>query len=257
MTVNSNKLDFSPTLEIAREAGKIIMGYYNSILSVEVKDDKSPVTRADIEANSFIVDNLENYFPDIPIIAEESYVYGGPYAKDMKGKTFFLVDPLDGTKSFIRGTGEFTVNIGLIEDGLAVAGVIYVPARQVLYYTGNDGKAYRSNGKAEQISVRDPADDGLDAVVSHSHYDPRTEDFLKQFKIRNKKSGSSSVKLCMVAAGEADVYPRFGRTMEWDTAAGHGILKAAGGNVTTVDGKELTYGKTGFENPDFIAWGKR
>ncbi len=250
--------DIKPLLILAKEAGIMIMRHYQTRLAVGVKDDKSPVTSADIEANTFIVEGLKRHFPDIEVVAEESYVHEGMYAEKVKKDLFFLVDPLDGTKSFIRGTGEFTVNIGLVDKTNAKLGVIYVPAREMLYYTGGDGKAYvEIEGKVQEIKVKTPSPEGLDVVESHSHKDPRTDDFLKSFKIKSRLSGSSSVKLCIVAAGGADVYPRFGRTMEWDTAAGHAILKAAGGNVFTVDGKELSYGKTGFENPDFVAWGKK
>jgi len=229
------------------------MTYFSGQFATRQKDDKSPVTDADIAANQLITKALFDMAPHIPIIAEEDEVPGA------EGHAmFWLVDPLDGTRSFVRGEPEFTVNIGLIHQRKPVIGVIYAPPQDALYF-GEVGKgAYRvlGGGHAEPIQVRTASPDGLVVTRSKSHPSPATAAYMDTLKIKEVISGSSSVKFCAVAEGSADIYPRFGRTMEWDTAAGHAILQAAGGRVETVDGKELTYGKAGYENPHFIAFGK-
>lgn len=238
--------DINKINDIARQAGKIIMGHYNPDLTHELKDDDSPVTKADIEANEFIVNQLAANFPEIPVISEEG-------AKNASHTgTFFLVDPLDGTKEFIKKTGHFTVNIGLVKNYRAFAGVIYAPVSDIIYYT--DGiKAYKDG---EEITCRKTPSDGLVAVASKSHSNPETNEYIETLKVTKRISAGSSLKFCLVAEGIADIYPRFGRTMEWDTAAGHAILLAAGGNVTTMDGKEFLYAKNEiWENPYFIARG--
>jgi len=246
----------APACEISREAGKIIMGYFTGGFAKSTKTDNSPVTEADVAANSYIIEKLKTIAPEIPIIAEEDETMGS-HLHDV----FFLVDPLDGTKAFVRGEPEFTVNIGLIVGGEAVFGVIYCPPQEILYYGmaekyGGNG-AYKQIGDAptQKISVRKSPSDGVTVVRSRSHPSPETAAYLQSLNVREMSSGSSSVKFCMVAEGAADIYPRFGRTMEWDTAAGDAILQAAGGRVETTDGKLLQYGKKGFENPHFIAFG--
>lgn len=238
--------------EIARDAGKLIMGYFSGRFVTSQKEDKSPVTDADIAANQLIVKALTAMAPEIPIVAEEDEeINAGGH------ELFWLVDPLDGTRAFVRGEPEFTVNIGLIHKGKPVFGVIYAPPQDALYW-GEAGKsAYRmiGNGKAETLQVRAPAPEGLIVVRSKSHPSATTAAYMETLKIKETICGSSSIKFCMVAEGSADIYPRFGRTMEWDTAAGHAILAAAGGRVETVDGRPLAYGKPGFENPAFIAFG--
>lgn len=230
------------------------MGYFHAGFEKSQKADHSPVTEADIAANQLIVNALSAITPEIPVVAEEDEVLssGGH-------SLFWLVDPLDGTRSFVRGEKEFTVNLGLIHEGLPILGVIYVPAQDILYYGATGQGAYRSMGgaAAEKIAVRTPAADGLVVVRSQSHPSKATQDYLNTLKVKELISGSSSIKFCQVAEGSADIYPRFGRTMEWDTAAGHAILNAAGGRVETADGKPFTYGKPGFENPAFIAFGWR
>lgn len=237
--------------EIAREAGHIIIGYFSNGYTHSSKSDDSPVTEADIAANQYITEKLAKIAPEIPIIAEEDEVLGS-----CEHKKFFLVDPLDGTRSFVRGEPEFTVNIGLIENNLPIFGVIYCPPQDILYFGMVGGNAYKQvgDGKPELIRVRPKPDAGLTVVRSHSHPSKTTNDYLKTLHINEIISGSSSVKFCMVAEGSADIYPRFGRTMEWDTAAGHAILQAAGGRVETADGNPFLYGKKGFENPAFIAF---
>lgn len=242
--------------EIARQAGKIIMGFYEGGAGIEIKKDKTPVTEADITANDFIVKKLKKLTPDIPIVAEESE---NTQDAGESGK-FWLVDPLDGTKSFIKKTGEFTVNIGLIDNGVPTIGVIYIPARDEMYFTGEDGKAYKQEGggKPYPIEVRTPPEAGLSVVASQSHRTPETDAFIENLpKVEKLVSASSSLKLCLLAEGKADVYPRFGPTCEWDIAAGHAILQAAGGSLTTETGKKFAYGKPDYLNGYFIAWGKK
>lgn len=230
------------------------MGYFTGGYAASHKHDESPVTDADIAANHYIVQALQALAPEIPIVAEEDKeLSAGGHA------CFWLVDPLDGTRSFVRGEPEFTVNIGLIENGVPVLGVIYAPPQEALYYGIKGQGAYRTIGgnNPQKIQVRNPASDGLVVVKSKSHPSPKTEAYLEKMKVKELIPGSSSIKFCMVAEGSADIYPRLGRTMEWDTAAGHAILSAAGGRVETLDGAPLTYGKPHFENPHFVAFGKR
>ncbi len=240
--------------EIARAAGHIIMNYFSNGYSKNKKSDDSPVTEADIAANKYITEKLTDIASHIPIIAEEDEIMGSS-----EHKRFFLVDPLDGTRSFVRGEPEFTVNIGLIENNQPVFGVIYCPPQDILYFGMVGENAYKQTGsdKPQIIKTRSAASDGLTVVRSRSHPSKATNDYLQTLRIKELVSGSSSVKFCMVAEGSADIYPRFGRTMEWDTAAGHAILNAAGGRVETADGKPFLYGKKGFENPAFIAFGKK
>jgi 3'(2'), 5'-bisphosphate nucleotidase len=236
----------------ADEAGDAIMKLYG-VADIKTKADKSPVTEADEAAEALILERLAELTPEIPVVAEESVAKGqSPGRID---KQFWLVDPLDGTKEFISGNGEFTVNIALIRDGLPTLGVVGAPAKGLLYATDGSQATRRRDGVTEPIAVRQPPDEGLYAAVSRSHLDAETEIYLTEFRIAGKVSGGSSLKFCMVAEGSADIYPRFGRTMEWDTAAGHAVVRAAGGSVRDVMGVELGYGKPGFENPSFIVRG--
>ena len=216
------------------------------------KDDNSPVTDADVQANALITEALKNLAPNIPIIAEEDEL---PPAEGHS--LFWLVDPLDGTRAFVRGEAEFTVNIGLIKDGKPVLGVIYAPPQQMLYFglVGVGAFSQEGNAPAKKMQVRAQPENGVTIVKSKSHPSPATQAYLETLKVKEVVAGSSSIKFCQVAEGNADIYPRFGRTMEWDTAAGHAILAAAGGRVETADGKPLLYGKPGYENPAFIAFG--
>lgn len=241
-----------PCVRIAAQAGELIMGYFSQGFDTRQKDDKSPVTDADIAANTLITKALLELAPHIPVIAEEDEV-----PAETGHELFWLVDPLDGTRSFVRGEPEFTVNIGLIHRHKPVLGVIYGPPQGLMYYAQVGRGAFRSlkDGAPTPISVRTPAADGLVVTRSKSHPSPATSAYMDTLTIKDVISGSSSMKFCMVAEGAADIYPRFGRTMEWDTAAGHAILQAAGGRVETLDGNELTYGKAGYENPHFIAFG--
>ena len=243
--------------DIALKAGAAIMEIYKSDFDIRSKDDRSPVTDADERAENIIVPRLAELTPDIPIVAEESVSAGNN--PDFVGGRFWLVDPLDGTREFISRNGEFTVNIGLVEDRRPTMGVVYVPALRRMYTAIGPGAAYiEEDNKGERsIAVRLPADDGMVAVASRSHRDAQTNEFLTTLNIKDFTAAGSSLKFCLVAAGDADIYPRFGRTMEWDTAAGHAILAAAGGTVRTTKGDELRYGKDGFENPHFIARGSK
>lgn len=244
-------------LEISKEAAAIIMRYYDGKVHVEIKDDKSPVTAADIAANQYIVTKLKELAPEIAIVSEENPEQENIAAAE--SELFWLVDPLDGTKSFIKRTGEFTVNIALIKNGRPVSGVVYVPAQNVGYYTGSDNKAYKisAEGIKSQISTRVIPGDGAIVVASLSHRTPETDQYINSLpKVKSIVAASSSIKFCLVAEGAADTYPRFGRTMEWDTAAGHAVLLAAGGRVDNIDGSELLYGKKGLDNPYFVAQGR-
>jgi len=237
-------------LPVARMAGEIIMTYYQRDTLVDRKSDHSPVTEADRQADMYIVKELLSLAPDIACVSEE-----GTQPDISKADYFWLVDPLDGTRSFVRGSGFFTVNIGLIgPDRLPVAGVIYDPVHQNMYW-GYEDKAFRKQAMAtaEEIRVRYmPANERVAIVSSHNLNKP-TEQYLVSQNITHRVPCASSIKFCIMAEGEADVYPRFGPTMEWDTAAGHAILKAAGGKMTNPDGTPFLYGKPGFENGNFIA----
>ncbi len=240
--------------EIAARAGAVVMRHYQAgPLSgkdvARMKTDRSPVTDADEEAERLILEELARAFPGVPVVAEEEAAAGHVIA--VAGR-FFLVDPLDGTKEFLSGNGEFTVNIAEVVDGVPVAGVVFAPA-QARMFCADAGGAFEG---ARPIQARVAAADGLIAVGSRSHADAATAEFLKTWPVKQFISAGSSLKFCLVAAGEADIYARGGRTMEWDTAAGHAVLRAAGGSVTRWDGTPLLYGKTGFENPSFVARGR-
>jgi 3'(2'), 5'-bisphosphate nucleotidase len=246
----------SPKLvEIAREAGHLIMGYYEKTVSVEIKGDQSPVTEVDIASNKLIIKRLSEITPEIPVVAEESD--NTIHTQDMP-TLFWLVDPLDGTKSFIKRTGEFTVNIGLVENRRPVMGVVYIPVKKEIYYTGADGRAYFApdGGAPKKIEARRPPKEGLTVVASAAHRSPETDEYIKTLHVNKFHPASSSLKFCVIARGDADIYPRFGPTMEWDTAAGQAVLEAAGGQVHTVEEKPFLYGKEGFRNGYFIARGK-
>ncbi|WP_319412722.1 3'(2'),5'-bisphosphate nucleotidase CysQ [uncultured Cohaesibacter sp.] len=251
-------------IEAALCASETILDIYETDFDVELKGDDSPVTQADKAAEAVILKHLAQLAPDIPVVAEEAAAEGN--LPDVDGD-FFLVDPLDGTKEFIKKNGEFTVNIALIRNNVPVVGVIFTPAKGWLY-AGEVGKGCWKGEVADprngheivdwrEISVR-KAGDAVDVVGSRSHHTPEAEAYLKDFTVGAQKSIGSSLKFCLLASGEADLYPRFGRTMEWDTAAGDAILSAAGGTVETEDGRRLQYGKVvqddaPFANPFFIA----
>ncbi len=237
----------------ARQAGQAILEIYATDFEVRGKDDASPVTAADERAEALILHRLAEMAPQIPVVAEESVAAG--QVPDISGGRFWLVDPLDGTKEFISRNGEFTVNIALIEDRCPVLGVVFAPALDRLFAgVVGHGAWLEEAGQRRDIACRAVPADGLTVVASRSHGDAAALDaFLAGRSVAQLANAGSSLKLCLVAAGEADLYPRLGRTMEWDIAAGHAVLAAAGGRVTTLDRDPLTYGKPGFENPHFVA----
>ncbi|WP_327567370.1 3'(2'),5'-bisphosphate nucleotidase CysQ [Bradyrhizobium sp.] len=248
---------------IAVEAGRAIMAVRGSQADVQHKPDGSPVTQADLDADRIICARLAGLLSGVPVVTEEAcetHVFAG-------AGRFILVDPLDGTREFTSGRDEFTVNIALIDHGEPVAGAVYAPALNRLYLAG--ASAFRADVRPEDsvpglhamraLTTDAAPSDRLRAVASHSHLDPATKGWLDMRPIGELRSAGSSLKFCMIAEGEADVYPRLAPTMEWDTAAGHAVLAAAGGCVVRVDGLPLRYGKyeAGFRNESFIAWGTR
>jgi 3'(2'), 5'-bisphosphate nucleotidase len=241
-------------IDAARAAGSRILEIYAAGFEVRGKADASPVTAADEAAEEVILAALARCAPGIPAISEEAASRGEVPAVHER---FWLVDPLDGTKEFISRNGEFTVNIALVDQGRPVMGVVFAPALDRLY--AGDGKAafVEERGERRRITCRTPPSDGITVVSSRSHGDAAAlEAFLTGRRVAASVSAGSSLKLCLVAAGEADLYPRLGRTMEWDIAAGHAVLRAAGGDVCTLDGVPLAYGKPGLDNPHFVAHGR-
>jgi len=241
---------------IVRAAGELVMSVYATDFSVLNKDDASPVTVADQQAETLITQALAALTPGIPVVGEEA-VSGG--AVPDVGERFWLVDPLDGTKEFISRNGEFTVNIALVERGQPVLGVVLAPALGQLFAGGPGlGSWLEQGGERRTITCRLAPAEGLTVVASRSHGDASALDaFLADRQVAANVSAGSSLKLCLVASGQADVYPRLGRTMEWDIAAGHAVLSGAGGAVERLDGQPLRYGKPGLDNPHFAAWGLR
>lgn len=241
--------------EICEEAGNLILDIYHTDFNSREKEGGSPVTDADEAGEALIIEKLTSAFPSVGIIAEEQYEKG--IIPSPVPEVFFLVDPLDGTKEFISRRGEFTVNIGLVVDRAPLIGAVHLPALGITYWADEERRAWRKekDGKPEQIFCRKPPRDGLTVVASRSHSDEATENLLNKLNVKERVSSGSSLKLCRVAEGCADLYPRMGRTMEWDIAAGHAVLSAAGGCVSTLDGNELKYGKDGTDNPSFIARG--
>ena len=244
--------------ELALRAGEKIMEIYaDADFDVRIKTDTSPVTIADEQADAIISAGLRAAFPDVPLVTEEQ---AATHVQNVS--TFLIVDPLDGTKEFIKRRGDFTVNIAYVVDGVPVRGIVYAPARSRLFYTDAAGQAVEETGpfdvnnprETEPISVSHPDNNALRVVASMSHRDQRTDDYIDKYSVGDIKSAGSSLKFCLVATGEADLYPRLGRTMEWDTAAGHAVLAGAGGEVVRFDDHTpLRYGKPGFANPFFIA----
>jgi 3'(2'), 5'-bisphosphate nucleotidase len=254
------------------EAGALEMRYFRNGVVVDHKADESPVTAADREAEAILLTALHRIAPAIPVIAEEAASDG---LVPVIGKEFFLVDPLDGTREFVSGSGDFTVNVALVRDGVPYFGMVYAPATGQLFVgLGNSSEPgsaievtvppgphghirHLAELSPQPIRCRAPQLEALTVVSSRSHRTPAVEEFLSPFKIRERRHIGSSLKFLMIARGDADLYPRMGLTSEWDTAAGHAVLVAAGGAVTKFDGQPLTYGNAAakYLNPDFIAWG--
>jgi 3'(2'), 5'-bisphosphate nucleotidase len=238
-----------PVVAIARKAAVAVLDVYESRFNVRAKDDASPVTEADERAHELIVPALDALTPGVPVISEE-----GP--QPAACARFWLVDPLDGTKEFIQRNGEFTINVALVEDGRPTLGVVLAPAIDRLF-AGAPGTVFaESRGVRSTIACRCTPAEGMTVLMSRSHGgDEPMKKFLDGRRVARILSAGSSLKFCLIACGEADLYPRLGRTMEWDTAAGHAVLAAAGGKVTTLDGAALRYGKPGLANPAFVASG--
>jgi 3'(2'), 5'-bisphosphate nucleotidase len=241
---------------LAREAGAVILGIRASGFSTERKADASPVTEADRAAETLIVRGLRTATPDLPVIAEEEVAAGIIAAR---ADCFWLVDPLDGTKEFAAGRDDFTVNIALVREGRPVLGAVGVPARGELFGGLTGAGAFRHDAAGERsIHARLPPPEGLAVLASRSHgNDARLADYLDGQPVASISHVGSSIKFCRIAEGIADLYPRFGRTMEWDTAAAQAVLEAAGGSVRTLGSAPLGYGKPGWENPPFVALGRR
>lgn len=256
-------MDYQVLIEVMRrlalEAGDKIMEIYNADdFDVKVKSDDSPVTEADEAADALISAGLRAAFPDMMLVTEEQAA-----SHKEKGETFLIVDPLDGTKEFINRRGDFTVNIALVENGVPTRGVVYAPARERMFFTLEDGSSVEEQGpfdpekmgETQPIRVAQSDNSALLVVASKSHRDQATDDYINKYNVKDSKSAGSSLKFCLVATGEADIYPRVGRTMEWDTAAGHAVLHGAGGKVVRFDNHApLTYGKEDYANPFFIAY---
>lgn len=249
-------MDVVKIKEIAKEAGEAILEIYNKDFDVDYKDDSSPLTQADLKSNEIITKRLEALYPEIPILSEETKQCS--YEERKEWDKFFLIDPLDGTKEFVKKNGEFTVNIALVENNKPVLGVVYLPVKDVFFYT-EKGKAFKQIQDNKPIEIHNNEDiknkNKINVVASKSHFNQETQKYIeslgKEYELVRK---GSSLKLCAVAEGVADIYPRLGPTMEWDTAASHAIVKAAGKNVYKFGSieEELKYNKKDLLNSYFV-----
>lgn len=252
-------------LAVTLAAARVQMAHFAAGVAVTTKADKSPVTVADQHSEEIILEGLAHIAPGVPVVSEEAVAAGNIPAT---GRTYFMVDPLDGTRAFIRQEPHFTINIALIEDREPVFGLVYAPAVPDFYVATGPGEAFAARfgpGREvkslaacnlERLRTRVPDPNALAALVSQIHANRATQRFLDQYQVVERRAVSSSLKFGLIARGEADVYPRTGETSEWDTAAGHAVLAAAGGTVTTLGGQPLRYGKPEFRNPGFVAWGR-
>ncbi|MCA2011875.1 3'(2'),5'-bisphosphate nucleotidase CysQ [Pararhodobacter sp. CCB-MM2] len=256
MTDDFHSLIETAFRKIALQAGAVIMEVYaRPDFEARSKSDNSPVTEADEAADAVIRAELAKDFPEIPVVTEEL-----SDSHSIKADRFIIVDPLDGTKEFVQRRGDFTVNIALVENGVPIRGVVYAPAKERLFYTRADGASVEEQGPfgdeagaLTPIKVSEPDNAALLVVASKSHRDAATDEYINRYAVKDAKSAGSSLKFCLVATGEADFYPRLGRTMEWDTAAGHAVVLGAGGQVLRFDDHTpLAYGKPGYENPFFL-----
>jgi 3'(2'), 5'-bisphosphate nucleotidase len=259
------KLLAEALLGVALAAARVQMAHFAAGVTATTKADNTPVTVADHDSEAIILEGLARIAPGVAVVSEEAAAAGHVPAI---GQTFFLVDPLDGTRAFVRRRPQFTVNIALIEDRSPVFGLLYAPAAPDFYVTTGPQEAWAARlppasevanlaaCRLERLRTRVPDPDALAALVSESHGDAATSRFLDRYRVSQRRALSSSLKFGLIARGEADLYPRAGQTSEWDTAAGHAVLAAAGGTVTTFDGAPLHYGKPGFRNSGFVAWGR-
>lgn len=265
MQASDMKLLAEGLLSVALSAARVQMAHFAAGVAATKKADNSPVTIADHQSEEIILEGLARVAPGVAVVAEEAAAAGNI---PTIGSVYFLVDPLDGTKPFIRGEPQFTINIALIEDRTPVFGLLYAPAVPDFYVTvgANEARAARlapssdaqnlAACKLEPLRTRVPDPNAVSALTSQTHTNAATQRFLDQYHVVERRAVSSSLKFGLIARGEADVYPRVGDTSEWDTAAGHAVLAAAGGTVTTFDGEPLLYGKPNFLNPGFVAWGR-
>lgn len=255
-------MDFSELMPLFRrlalEAGaRILEVYGRPDFEVRAKGDASPVTEADEAADAVISVGLRAAYPDVTLITEEQSA-----SHALTATTFFIVDPLDGTKEFVQRRGDFTVNIAYVQNGVPTHGIVYAPAKGRLFCTLPDGQAVEETGPfgptpgpMTPLKVSTPDNAALMVVASKSHRDQATDDYISRYAVKDMTSAGSSLKFCLLATGEADLYPRLGRTMEWDTAAGDAVLRGAGGHVVRFDDHQpLAYGKPGWDNPFFIAY---
>lgn len=253
-----NKIDLKDIVNIAKEAGDAIMEVYEKDFTIEYKDDKSPLTEADLKSNEIIYNFLKNVYPNIPIISEENKEI--PYIERKNWDYFWLIDPIDGTKEFIKKTGEFTVNIALIHKDSPVLGVVYAPVLDDMYFSKKDIGAYKNEVRLPIKQNNEPKKE-LNVVASISHLSEETQTFIDNLSLNTEKlnlvSKGSSLKLCMVAEGTADIYPRLSPTMEWDTGAAHAIVIESGKQVVQYEnGKPVIYNKENLLNPWFIVMGE-
>jgi 3'(2'), 5'-bisphosphate nucleotidase len=258
MLTEKQRLDLLPAVEtLARQAGAAILKLYQSGTPTIVKKDGSPVTAADLASDAILRPGLGALTPSIPVVSEEGVEAGE--VPDISGGSFWLVDPLDGTKEFIGGTGEFTVLIGLVEDGVPTLGVMYGPVADELYAAATPNSAWGiTDAGRTALHVRKPAADGkLTITSSYRRTNSVLETYLQTLPVGERLRRRSAFKWADVARGAADLYPGFGSSYEWDTAAGHALVLAAGGSVTLVDGSPLEYGKPKFLNPDILVLGGR
>jgi len=248
-------------INISVDAGEVILNYYNENVDVIYKDDESPLTKADLASHKIITDSIKKITPDIPILSEEEFI---DWKIRKKWKKYWLIDPLDGTKEFIKKNDEFTVNIALIENNRPILGVIYTPALNELFYSIKNFGSYKILTKkklntlkeAKRISINKKKSNKIKIVGSRSHSNPILDKWVnKNFNEFDILQKGSSLKFCLIAEGSADIYPRFGPTSEWDIAAGHIILEEAGGKLKSIDNKEILYNeKENILNPEFFAY---
>ncbi|WP_029898228.1 3'(2'),5'-bisphosphate nucleotidase CysQ [Desulfohalovibrio reitneri] len=241
--------------DLAKQAGYEIMRIYREDFSVDYKEDESPLTQADRAANDLIVKRLREVYPGVPILSEEGQHV--PFPERQAWPRFFCVDPLDGTKEFVKRNGEFTVNIAMVAKNFPAFGVVYVPDRETMYWGGKDFGSFKQFREMppQKIQCQTPPPEGPRAVVSRSHPSPDLAAEMEKRGVSERVEAGSAMKFCLVAEGVADLYLRLNPTMEWDTAAGQAVLEGAGGSMTTLDGEPFIYNKESLKNPGFIAQG--